>query len=116
MADMNDELERNLGEQPLAGILAERGLTWDDQRERWLPVLRRCDYVGVRGPRSAALLAEALRAVRDVDGLLHDAFSDEQRIDWSHEGNRWRLRLILFSTGDRLVKSGDRGGSKRDPF
>ena len=30
----------------------------DEQRERWLPVLRRCDYVGVRGPRSAALLAE----------------------------------------------------------
>ena len=40
-----------------------------------------------------AMLSEALRTARDVDALLHEAFSDEQGIEWTREDGSWRLRL-----------------------
>lgn len=32
---------------------------WHDARKQWVPVLEKCDYVGVRGPLSAELLKDA---------------------------------------------------------
>ena len=55
------------------------------------------------GGEAAALLADALRAVRDVDSLLHDAFSDAQHIEWDREDSRWQLRLELPGGRTQMV-------------
>jgi polysaccharide pyruvyl transferase WcaK-like protein len=48
-----------------------------DIRHRWVPVLRRCRYVGVRGPASAALLADAGFPDAEVLGDPVLVFADE---------------------------------------
>ena len=40
---------------------------WEDTLAKWKTILERCDYVGVRGPRSAELLADA--GLDDVEGI-----------------------------------------------
>jgi serine/threonine-protein kinase len=55
------------------------------------------------GTEATALLTDALRAVRDVDSLLHDAFSDAQHIEWHRDGDRWRLSLRLPSGRSQAV-------------
>ncbi len=76
---------------------------WQDARKQWVPVLEKCDYVGVRGPISVELLNEVgftnVEVIGDpVLALAGEALPNENDI---HE------KTIGLNIGVALGSSGD---------
>jgi len=70
-----------------------------DRRQEWLPVLRRCRYVGVRGPMSAELLAAAGYEDAEILGDPVLVFADPSLARSAEEAARGVLGLNLGQAG-----------------
>jgi len=76
---------------------------WRDARKQWVPVLQKCDYVGVRGPISVELLKDAGLADVDVIGdpvlaLAGETLPDENEVVEKTIG--LNIGVALGSLGD----------------